>query len=169
MKLFRRFTAVALVLLLFVSGCSSDKLSDVAAAPFTKVVWGASPDDVASSYGEALETYDSVYSGTTYTYNGTYQGESGTLKFMFDDKDALKSVAWMQTCSSADELDELYNSIKNEIEEDYGAPESVSGSGTYGDVWYPDDGDIVLSAWSTDELRAVQYAHLHPSVSGKNE
>ena len=87
---------------------------------------------------------------------------------MFDGEERLMCIAW--TCS-ADEEQELYN-LYGLIEESVDAslneenPETDSSSNA-GRVWYREDGNIVLSLMITSDLKALQYAYLHPDVSSQ--
>ena len=52
-------------------------------------------DDIQALEGDSGESYDSVYDGTTYTYEKEYDGLKGTIKYMFDDKEKLVCLSWM--------------------------------------------------------------------------
>lgn len=61
--------------------------------PFTEITWENSLDDVLALEGDPVESYDSIYSGTTYSFNKEFNGMQGTIKYMFDDNDKLMSMA----------------------------------------------------------------------------
>lgn len=153
--------------LFLLSGCGTDG-SVPPVAPFCDAVWEDTLQDILSYEGNDYETYASVYGGTCYTYPKTYQDRQGTIKYMFDGEERLMCIAW--TCS-ADEEQELYN-LYGLIEESVDAslneenPETDSSSNA-GRVWYREDGNIVLSLMITSDLKALQYAYLHPDVSSQ--
>lgn len=135
-------------------------------APFSALTWDSTIADMTRTEGVSTSTYDSVYGGLCYTYPKEYEGYSGTVKYMFDDKDALMSIAWTCSLTDVDALDALYEKITASVNTAYGEsgyqPNSVNN---YGNVWYLDTGNIVLSVMATDSNQALQYAYLHPSVS----
>jgi hypothetical protein len=120
--------------------------------------------------GSDYETYDSVYGGTTYTYSKEYLDCTGTVKYMFDQDDQLMCVAWAYTPESAEELDTVYSAIHEELVDTYGNSGYDNTDETnYGDVWYLDSGDIILSAVTMDSQWAFQYAYLNPAVSNSDD
>lgn len=134
--------------------------------PFTEMNWNSTIEDVTAAEGEAFSTYDSVYGGLCYTYPKEYAGYSGTVKYMFNEEEALMSVAWAYSAKDADELTALYDSINADVNAQYGeSGYQASGVGNYGNVWYLESGDIILSTMITSEMTALQYAYLHPLVS----
>ncbi len=136
------------------------------AAPFSPAGWEADSNKVIALSNNRYDTYDSVYGGLCYTFPQQYQGRDGTIKYMFDDRDKLMSVAWAYTTPDQDELFALYEQLHAEIEAVYGASGYNSDTGTSaGDVWYLEDGDIIISVMNTPSNKALQYAYLHPDVS----
>ncbi len=120
--------------------------------------------------GSGPSTYDSVYGGTCYTWPKEYNGLMGTVKYMFDDEEKLMCVAWAYGCDDADELLSLYESINGSVNEKYGeSGYAADHPGNYGNVWYLETGDIVLTTMITAENKALQYAYLHPLVSNKQQ
>lgn len=150
------------------TGCTSEE--DLLEVPFTEITWDATLDDILEVEGDDYETTDSVYDGTTYIFSNTYMDKDGQIKYMFDDDDQLVSMAWQYFADDADELDEIYNTLHEEIEDAYG--ESGYDNqliNAYGDVWYLDGGDIVLGAVATDESFSVMYSYIHPDVADGGE
>lgn len=158
--------ASALCLPLSLAGCGSG--STEAATPFSPLAWDSAPEELAQLEGEAKETYPSVYSGTTYVYDGVYQERNGSFKYMYDEDEKLMCIAWTYTAEDAADLDSAYTSVQNEVEAAEGeSGYTPSGSTNYGGVWYREEGDIVLSAVTSGEQYAMQYAYLNPQVSNK--
>lgn len=171
MNAFRKLRTPALIyaafLLCALTGCSGGKAGQ-AAAPFSSLTWDSSPEDLKQLEGEAKESYDSNYNGTTYVYDGEYQGRNGTLKYMFDADEKLMCIAWAYIAADADDLDAAYTSIHAEIVAAHGeSGYHPSGSTNYGDVWYRAEGDIILSALTVEGQSAMQYAYLNPKVSNQ--
>ncbi|MDD3360323.1 MAG: hypothetical protein PHW34_01450 [Hespellia sp.] len=169
-KLLSIATATLTLALFVLSGCQ--KKEDVLKlnAPFTKMDWNNSKDDVIAAEGDDYETYDSVYNGTTYSFNKKYNSEDGTVKYMFDDKDKLMCVAWSYSTTDLKALEDLYTKINDDLTNEYGdsgynTDEAENTINNYGNIWYLDFGDIVLSAMTTEENKALQVAFLHPDVS----
>lgn len=169
----KKITSFCLVLsfaaaLLF--GCGRGASSTLPDCPFSDLKWSSSVKDMEKAEGDDHETYDSVYGGTTYTYDKKYQGVSGTVKYMFDEKKKLASIAWAYGSDDTDELYQLYE----KIHEDVVAVHGESGYNTqketnYGDVWYLEDGNIILSTMVTDSQKALQFAYLSPEQSTSAE
>lgn len=159
---------VAFFCSIFLTACGLGQAKSAAIldCPYTSLGWESSLEDVITAEGDGFSTYDSVYGGLCYTYPKEYNGLQGTVKYMFDDKEKLVSVAWAYHTDDADALLTLYETICASVESSYGESGYHTGSvGNYGDVWYLESGDIILSSMSTDELMALQYSYLHPSVS----
>ncbi len=171
------FIVITGILLLFsTAACGGkDTAQKTVVCPFTEMAWDASADDVISAEtggesGAGPSTYDSVYGGTCYTFPKEYNGLLGTIKYMFDAEEKLMCVAWAYGCSDADELLSLYESINDSVNEKYGeSGYAADHPGNYGNVWYLETGDIVLTTMITTENKALQYAYLHPAVSNKKQ
>lgn len=177
------FTLVLLAASL--SGCQ--KKVDRAECPFTTITWGNTFDDITELEGDYLETYDSAYKGTTYTYNKEYDGLDGTIKYMFDDKERLVGMAWTYTSDDADDIKSVYNKIHEESEKTLGKSgynlnsgknklnsklqenqEALNDAGLsspLADVWYLEGGNVIMNTLITSDVKAVQYTFLHPDVS----
>lgn len=156
-----------------------------AECPFTTIKWGATLDDITKLEGDYLETYDSSYKGTTYTYNKKFGDLDGIIKYMFDDKDKLVGMAWTYVSEDAKDVESVYEKIHTDAEEllgesgyDFGKEElnkklqdneeELNASGmtsTMTDVWYREEGNVTMNAVITEDVKAVQYTFLHPDVS----
>lgn len=162
---------ICILFLFSTAACGGKESGLVLECPFTEIGWDATADEAAAAEGsDTLSTYDSVYGGICYTYPKEYNGLMGTIKYMFDAEERLMCVAWAYGCDNADELFALYESINDSVNEKYGeSGYAADHPGNYGNVWYLDTGDIVLTTMITTENKALQYAYLHPAVSNKKE
>lgn len=171
MKYLRSFFCVILAVILVcptLAGCSSSKDSE--GFPFTELTWENSYDDMVALEGESNDTYDSVYSGTTYGYPKEYLDLNGTVRYMYDADNKLMCVAWAYSADTDEELKDTYETIFKEIKKTYGESGYNTNQPTnYGDVWYLDEGNIILSAMTTSTQKALLYSYLHPDVSTKKE
>jgi len=140
-------------------------------APFSEATWTSSVNDISILEGNTASTYDSVYGGTTYSYPKEYNGKTGTIKYMFDDKEALMCIAWAYGSKDENELYALYDEINHSVNDLYGESHYNADSNTtnYGNVWHLDSGDIILSTMITSDNKALQYAYLNPAVSNTGE
>lgn len=135
-------------------------------APFTTCTWATTVEHLKENEGEPASTYKSVYGGTTYVYRTSYEGRDGSVKYMFDDKDALMCVAFTYVPESADEVMGFYTAVHDNLVKELGASEYQADHDTnYGDVWYREEGDIVVSCMVTSEQNSLQYSYLNPIVS----
>ena len=155
------------VCLIGICSCGKNIASGRAVAPFADVSWSSSVSDVIRTEGESTNTYDSVYGGTTYSYPKEFDDKKGTVKYMFDDKDALMCIAWAYGSDDEDELYELYNTINQSVNDVYGESNysADTNATNYGNVWRLESGNIILSTMITSETKALQYAYLNPAVS----
>ncbi len=149
---------------------ADDSPKEVAVAPFSEAAWTSSVNDMEVLEGKAAgetSSYKSIYGGTTYSYPKEYLGREGTIKYMFDDKDALMSLAWAYGSEDENELYTLYDEINQSVNDVYGESgyHANSNASNYGNVWYLASGDIVLSTMITSDNKALQYAYLNPAVS----
>lgn len=166
------------------TGCQKKEVETE--CPFTTIKWDATPEDIAELEGDYLETYDSSYKGTTYTYNKKFNNLDGIIKYMFDDKDKLVGMAWTYVSNDADDVKSVYEELHTDAEEmlgesgyDFGEKEELNKklqdnqeelnatgmNSTLTDVWYREVGNVTMNAIITDEVKAVQYTFLHPDVS----
>ena len=147
------------------TGCSAPSSTEPD-CPFSGLKWSSSVEDMEAAEGTEHETYDSVYGGTTYTYTKEFGGVSGTVKYMFDEDEQLAAIAWAYGTEDTDELDSLYDTIHSDLVETYGeSGYNTSKETNYGDVWYRDEGNIIISTMVTDSQKALQYAYLSPEQS----
>lgn len=159
-KLSKLFFPVLFALIL--CGCQKSESPALPASPFSDAAWEYTAEDVLAYEGSEPSTYDSVYGGICYTYPKTYQERQGTIKYMFDDKERLMCVAWTCAADEEQELFDFYDRIEQSVNSQTGETGSSSHAGR---VWYKDDGNIILSLMITSDLKALQYAYLHPDVS----
>ena len=147
-------------------GCGSKKSEALPDCPFSELKWESSVKDMENVEGTDHETYDSVYGGTTYTYDREYQGVPGTVKYMFDQDDKLASIAWAYGSDDADELYKLYDTIHADVVAAHGeSGYNTQKETNYGDVWYREGGNIILSTMLTDSQKAFQLAFVSPDHS----
>lgn len=150
--------------------CGRKEKDPASICPFAEVYWDDTSDDILQREGSDYSTYDSVYGGTCYTFPKEYEGCRGTVKYMFDGEGRLMCAAFAYGCESEDELLALYESIHTFVNDTYGeSGYSANHPGNYGDVWYLESGDIVLTTMLTSENKALQYAYLHPLVSNQTQ
>ena len=136
--------------------------------PFTEITWESTLDDVLALEGEPLDSYASTYSGMTYTFSKDFHDMSGTIKYMFDDNDKLMSMAWLYIPESKEDLENVYQTLCDETNQLYGESGFDSDMGTAkGNVWYLEDGNILVGVMSTGSNEAVKYQFFHPDVSSK--
>ena len=161
------FTLLAALALTGCGGKGSKTLPD---CPFSELKWASCIKDMEKTEGKEYDTYDSVYGGTTYTYDKEYQGVTGTVKYMFDDKKQLACIAWAYSSESTEELYQLYETIHQEVVSAHGESGYNTDKETnYGDVWYLDDGNIIISTMVTESQKALQFAYLSPEQSTAQE
>lgn len=172
MKHSHAFFSVSLTLLFTASvlvGCGKNQSTDtqpVDSCPFSKLDWDSTVDDMTSEEGSDYTTSDSIYGGTAYTYSKSCYDTDGSVKYMFDENNNLMSIAWSCSSDTSKELENLYDQIQNDLTDTYGeSGYNLENKTTLGDVWYPEGGDIVLSAVTTDAQMLLQYSYLNPQVS----
>lgn len=147
-------------------GCSSTQKQ--VTCPFTEITWENTLEDVQALEGELLDSYYSSYKGTTYVYEKEYLGLPGTIKYMFDDKEQLKSMAWLYLPESDEDLEEVYANLCTQTNKLYGDSGFDSDMSTAkGEVWYLEDGNILIGVMSTGVNEAIQYQFFHPDVSSE--
>lgn len=145
----------------FLTGCDRSLT-----APFTSLTWEHSYDDMTRLEGSDYKSYDSVYSGTTYSYPKKYLDIDGTIKYMYDAAGTLMCIAWVYSGDTDEDLKGMYDTIHDELVDVHGESGYNADSATnYGDVWYLDDGHIVLSVMTTDTQKALQYSYMNPKAS----
>lgn len=161
---------LSLLMVLSLTGCGSRASTTLPDCPFSELKWASSVKDMEQIEGTDYETYDSVYGGTTYTYAKEYQGVAGTVKYMFDDRKRLACIAWAYGSENADELYGLYETIHADVVSAHGeSGYNTQKETNYGDVWYLDDGNIIISTMITESQKALQFAYLSPEQSTAQE
>jgi len=169
MKHLRTFFSVSLIIVLAITALTGCKKQPQAVkSPFTEMTWENSVEDVIAEEGDDYTTYESIYNGTTYEFAKNYLDQDGTVKYMFDDNDKLMCVAWAFGTDDEETLKDTYNKIHQDVEDTYGESGYDSENPTnYGDVWYLENGNILLMVVTTDTQQALQYSYLNPEVSTK--
>ena len=160
----RKLTAIVLFSMLL-SGCGNSAETK-SAIPFTDYNFSSTMDEIMASEGNNYETYESIYEGTTYTFDKVYMEKNGTIKFMCDSQNEIKSIAWTYACDDGGEIMALYNNVFAALKEEFGeSTQNANGVGNYAEVWKRDSGNIILSAVITNDARMIQVAFLSPDVS----
>lgn len=169
MRHLRALLCVSLAFMLTASlltGCKNDIKTTV--TPFTEMTWESTVDDVIAAEGDNYTTSDSVYKGITYSFPAEYADLNGSLAYMFDNNKELMSIAFSYSSDTAENLQTAYDKLCKQIEEVHGkSSNDTKNPTTYGDVWYRDEGSIVLSAATTNTIHWLQYAYMNPQVSSK--
>lgn len=146
------------------TGCKKD--ANAYQCPYSEATWETTADDLIELEGETNDTYDSIYNGTTYTYKKSYQEKEGTVKYMYDDKDTLMTIAWTYTADNNDDIMALYDIIHKEIEDACGPGEdSKENPTTVGDIWRRDSGNIIITTMNTESLHALQVSFSNPDLN----
>ena len=169
MKRFTKFIASFLLISSITGsllGCSS--AAKEVDCPFTEITWESSLADVQALEGELQDSYYSSYKGTTYLYEKEYLGLSGTIKYMFDAEENLKSMAWMYLPESKEDLENVYAKLVNQTTTLYGDSGFNSDMATAKTiVWYLEGGNVLIGVMSTGVNEAIQYQYFHPDVSSE--
>lgn len=172
-QLRKHFTLVfALVFsIAFTGGCQKKS----AECPFTTITWENTLEDITELEGSGSDTYDStVYGGLVYSYPKEFDGLKGTVKYFFDEKDRLVSMAWMYKTDDSGDLKEVYDKIHQEAEDMLGKSGFKYNSDRFadltspGDVWYLETGNVILNTVDAEDVKILQYSFLHPDVSEGN-
>ena len=167
MKHLHKFIA-SLLFLASLSLCGCSSASKKAIIPFTEITWESSVEDVQALEGELQDSYYSSYNGTTYVYEKEYLGLPGSVKYMFDDEEKLMSMAWLYLPESDEDLEEVYADLVKQTNNLYGKSGFDSDMNTAkGEVWYLEDGNILIGVMSTGVNEAIQYQFFHPEVSSE--
>lgn len=168
-KLLRLCTILSLSAAI-ICGCGSKASAALPDCPFSELKWASSVKDMEKTEGTEYDTYDSVYGGTTYTYEKNYLDKTGTVKYMFDEKEQLAGIAWAYSSEDEDELLSVYETIHASLVSTYGESGYNTNKETnYGDVWYREDGNIIISTMLTNEQKALQFAFVSPEQSTDQE
>ena len=169
MKHFTKFIASFLLIssiTVSLLGCTSATKEVV--CPFTEITWESSLADVQALEGELQDSYYSSFKGTTYVYEKEYLGLKGTIKYMFDAEENLKSMAWMYLPESKEDLENVYAKLVNQTTTLYGDSGFNSDMATAKTiVWYLEGGNVLIGVMSTGVNEAIQYQYFHPDVSSE--
>ena len=157
------FTVILLIAASAVTGCSGSG-SDIG-CPFTELSWDASYEDMIGLEGEGYETYDSIYKGLTYTYPKEYLGNSGMIKYMYDDTGKLCNVSWSYTGDDADEVLTVYRAVCDDTVNSRGLSTSDDGVGNYCEIWASENGTVMANAVITNDTKVMQIAYMSAEVS----
>lgn len=151
------------------AGCSNPGIGETSqeiVCPFTTLTWENTYDDMIALEENDYKSYDSVYNGTTYSYPKRYLDRDGIIKYMYNGDGDLMCTAWVYSGKIDENLEELYSTIHTELTATYGkSGYDTENSTNYGDVWYLDDGHIILSVMTTSQQNALQYSYLSPEAS----
>lgn len=165
----KKLLHLALSLILVVSlfaGCGSNDHANLPDCPFSDLAWDSSVSAMEELEGSDYTTEVSYYGGTAYIYSRTYKNAPGTIRYSFDEKDALAAIAWSYISDNDGEVATLYHSIREDMVKAYGDSGYQPDQDTYfGDVWYRKDGNIIVSAVRTQDLKAVQVTFVSPKHS----
>ena len=168
MKKTNNFVTSLLLLTMFllVFGCGASKKEVV--IPFTNMTWENTLEDVQANEGELQDSYYSSYKGTTYVYEKEYLGLKGSIKYMFDDEENLRSIAWLYLPESKEDLEDVFADLVKQTKNLYGKSGFDSDMGTAkSQVWYLEGGNILIGVMSTGVNEAIQYQFFHPEVSSE--
>ena len=158
---------VTLIVSLSFTGCGEEKPTVI---PYTNLTLESTYEDMIEAEGESNETSDSFYEGITYSYPKTYLDLDGDVTYSYDADNQLCSISWMYVADSKEDVSDIYDNIKKELESSYGESGYSTGVETNsGDVWYRKEGNILLSCVTLDSLNAISYTYMHPSVSSKHK
>ena len=154
-------------MVLSLMGCNTASSKNVV-CPFTEATWEYTPEEVQNAEGELQDSYYSVYDGTTYVYEKEYLGLKGSIKYMFDSEDNLRSIAWLYLPESKEDLENIYTDLSKQTTKIYGKSGFNSDMSTaIGEVWYLEGGNILIGVMSTGVNEAIQYQFFHPEVSSE--
>ncbi len=156
----------AAILAFSLFGCGQNS-SVSPASPFSDINWDNTIEEIKKYEGSDYTTYASVYGGLCYTYPKAFENHQGTIKYMLDEENRLKSIAFACPFEAEQELYNFYGLLEESINAEN--PNETSQTTNSGHIWYREEGNIVLSLMVTSDLKALQCAYLHPDVSSKAE
>lgn len=157
-----------LFLFVFLCACTAgpSEHNEDPVCPFSSAVWSQKEEEIKANEGEPESILLSVYGGNLLTYSKNYLGRSGTLKYMFSEDGDLASIAWAFITSEPDDLITLYEEIdRYELEKNGESQFSSENSTSYGDVWYLNDCDILISTIFGNDSCGLQYAYINHAFS----
>jgi len=160
MKKTTKFVYAAIASAILLCGCTKTKME----IPFTDFKFDSTLSEVQAIEGEEINSYPSVYLGTTHIYEKDYAGVTGSIKYMTDADDNIISVAWSYVADNDEAVNEIYNKLLSELKDTYGEPEDSDGVNNYVKIWKLEDGHVMLSSVSTSDIKALQLAYLSPAA-----
>lgn len=166
-----RAIQVAIILfvfpLLMLQGCGKEAPSTTleSTCAFSSLTWDATTEDMIAEEGDDYETYDSIYKGLTYTYPKDYQGHTGMIKYMYDADGRLCNMSWAYTGTSAEELQEVYQGLCDEIAKEHGDGTTEDGVGNLCRMWVLKNETVMANAVITDDTKVMQIAYMRADVS----
>ena len=166
-KIQHSFVLLYLLMMIFtLCGCSVS--TNKVDCPFTEITWESTIEEVQALESELQDSYYSVYDGTTYVYEKEYLGLKGSIKYMFDDEENLRSIAWLYLPESKEDLENVFTELSKQTNKLYGKSGFNSDMSTAkSEVWYLESGNILIGVMSTGVNEAIQYQFFHPEVSSK--
>lgn len=162
-RLKRSLILVSLLMTAMLAGCSSAK--NKINCPFTDLSWDSSADDMIDAEGKGYDTYDSIYKGLTYTYPKEYLGNTGMIKYMYDDMGKLCNVSWSYTGEDEGSLMDVYNAVVEDMQKLHGDSRNDDGVGNYCEIWTSNGGTVMANAVVTNDTKVMQIAYMSPKVS----
>lgn len=160
----RKIITIAALMLMALLLCACGKANSFD-CPFSDAEWTMSPEALKSAKGEPVEIYASVYGGDTYIYPCNYLGNDGNIKYMFSEDGQLASIAW-SLAGENEEIERVFNEIDRAETKLRGKSEfSSKNDATNGNVWYLDDGDVMVSRITANGSSALQYAYIAKDFS----
>ena len=167
------FSLLALVLCITALACKPTKKE--LTIPYSEMTWNNTLEDIKSIEGELVTTSPSAYNGTTYVFEKEYLDVKGNIKYSFDENNALKSIGWMYSSASIDELETLYQRTCSETEDSYGKCDldtenssKLKNSAVKANFWYLEDGNIQILLIYAADYSVLQIQYVHPDVASEN-
>lgn len=118
---------------LFISSCGKTD-TNLPVSPFSDATWDDTAEDILLYEGDDYVTYDSVYGGLCYTYPKTYEDHAGTIKYMLDEEERLKSIAFTFSAEDEQDLYSFYELIEESVNTK--TPFESDKTTNSGHIWY---------------------------------
>lgn len=147
-------------------GCAEKEVT----CPFTEANWENTSEEILALEPELTEGGESSYYGDSYIGPKTYQDLAGTIQYMFDEDGKLALIQWSYKAATADDAQTLYQTLHRDLEDKYGEGDfnSKFSSSIGGDVWYLENGNIILMYAEVSDYQAVQLSFVSPDHSLDN-
>ena len=175
MKHLQKLPFFLFVLTLCITALACKPATPKLTIPYTEMTWNNTLEDIQSAEGELLSTSPSAYNGTTYVFEKEFLDVKGNIKYSFDEKNTLKSIGWMYSSASIDELEALYKKICSETANHYGECDldtadssKLKSSAVKANFWYLDDGNIQILLIYAADYSVLQIQYIHPDVASEN-